>query len=720
MAQLDGTPGDDSLLGTESADLINGLAGNDTLDGGRGADTLNGGDGNDTFAFSSVLSSTTPLPPAFIDGGAGMDTLDASRVSPVSVNSVASGLQLQVGTQVFNLSGVEAIITDLGSNSVNIGADTRGMRVSTGEGADFIQAGQASDTIDAGAGDDSLFVGTPDWVNAGAGNDFVFVSGGITTGSFATIDGGDGVDTLATNIGGVVTLASGGLSVGGGLAYIRDFENVRAAVSFGYEARVTGDDNPNLITADAGLMRAGVARFEGAGGADTLIGADNNDVLLGGSGDDVLDGAGGNDRLDGGTGFDTVRMAGPGSVDLRLTGAQNTGSGQDTLTGIEGVAGSAARDTITGNTLANRLDGAAGDDVISGRAGDDTLIGGAGGDALKGGAGRDLIQGGDGDDSLSGGPGSDTLDGGGGADLLIVSGTVASLSVYREAGGWVVARDGERDVISGVELVSVGGRLLSLARLEQEAFDPFSYLSVNPDVYAAFGSNPQAATDHYFTLGVNEGRQTGSFDALSYIASHADLRAAFGGDARAGLDHFMTAGRGEGRSITFDPLEYLAANADLSQAFGLNEAAAGAHYIAYGAREGRVTTFDADLYAASNLDLAAEFGSDDHASTVHYIVFGRAEGRSTTGFDVDAYRQSNPDLAGLTHAQAVDHWLSFGSDEGRITGSAQRGLAEGDFALLQAAYAATGDHSTEDASSFAEEPQAGDAYALPISTDLFA
>jgi serralysin len=58
MATLTGTPGNNVIHGTTTADTISGLAGNDRLYGSKGDDSLGGDDGND-----------------FVDGGAGHDAV---------------------------------------------------------------------------------------------------------------------------------------------------------------------------------------------------------------------------------------------------------------------------------------------------------------------------------------------------------------------------------------------------------------------------------------------------------------------------------------------------------------------------------------------------------------------------------------------------------------------------------------------------------------------
>lgn len=126
-------------------------------------------------------------------------------------------------------------------------------------------------------------------------------------------------------------------------------------------------------------------------------------------------------------------------------------SGNDTLSGIEGVIGGSGNDTLIGDANVNTLDGGWGDDWLTGGLGNDNLIGGKGVDwasysdavsavtanlatgTASGGAGNDTLQdienvqgskyndiltGNDFANSLEGGGGNDTLDGGINADTL--------------------------------------------------------------------------------------------------------------------------------------------------------------------------------------------------------------------------------------------------------------------------------------------------------------
>ncbi|WP_376967383.1 DUF4347 domain-containing protein (plasmid) [Azospirillum sp. A26] len=187
-------------------------------------------------------------------------------------------------------------------------------------------------------------------------------------------------------------------------------------------------------------------------------------------------------------------------------------------------------------------------------------------------------------------------------------------------------------------------------------FNPLAYTASYPELISAFGTNTDAATRHYIEHGYAEGRHP-NFSGLSYIASYPDLSAAFGANADAGTRHYIESGYAEGRAATFDGYNYLAANRDLAVAFGTNADAAARHYIEHGQAEGRPAQgFDALRYIASNPDLIQAFGPDVQAAEIHYVQSGYAENRSLTAFDPAAYLASNPQIAAEfgTSAAAVE------------------------------------------------------------------
>lgn len=137
---------------------------------------------------------------------------------------------------------------------------------------------------------------------------------------------------------------------------------------------LTGTANPNSIS--------------GLNGNDTLVGGDGNDTLFGnaspdnlqgGNGDDQLNGGLGGDALDGGAGNDIAdySTAGAGVGVINGTGSWSGEAGADTLTGIEGIAGSAFNDTLYGNATNETIWGGGGSDTIEGRDGNDTIYGDA-------------------------------------------------------------------------------------------------------------------------------------------------------------------------------------------------------------------------------------------------------------------------------------------------------------------------------------------------------
>lgn len=175
----------------------------------------------------------------------------------------------------------------------------------------------------------------------------------------------------------------------------------------------------------------------GSRGSDRLSGNSLSNTLWGLGGNDTLNGSAGSDRLNGGSGLDTadyrrldraITLLPGGRVSKgrlgvdqldsveRVVGASrlantiagSTGSGRAsfninlgsnqlvvnnvpflgtlnfTVENFVNVIGTPNSDRITGNRLANFLDGFSGDDILVGGGGNDTLIGNAGNDVLVG------------------------------------------------------------------------------------------------------------------------------------------------------------------------------------------------------------------------------------------------------------------------------------------------------------------------------------------------
>lgn len=124
--------------------------------------------------------------------------------------------------------------------------------------------------------------------------------------------------------------------------------------------------------------------------------------MLGGAGADIFQG---------GDGRDTVIFTENVAIQVNLSrgGRQSTGMGSDSFASIENVTSGGRNDVLTGNAVANALNGMGGNDRLSGAAGADTLSGGAGRDTLDGGAGYDRLLGGSGADTFRFASGRDVV-----------------------------------------------------------------------------------------------------------------------------------------------------------------------------------------------------------------------------------------------------------------------------------------------------------------------
>jgi len=464
---LDGGADDDTLLGSQGADVFLGGAGDDFIFGDNGNDVAFMGADADVFQWDPGDGSDT------IEGQGGADTLlffgsNASENISIAANGGRVLFTRDVGSVTMDLDDVERI-------------EFRALG-----GADNIVAGDLSGTDVTGLG---LDLRGPD-------------------------GGGDGsADTVAvtgTNSADVFGAAgdAGGVSVFGLQATVDIFSSEPANDRLTLNAQ-GGDDVVDATSLEADAIQLTI---NGGLGNDVLIGSEGDDQISGGDGNDLaLMGAGDdtftwnpgddNDTLEGQAGFDTMLFNGAnvsevidifanggrvlftrsvasvimdlndvervdftarGGADNVTTGdlsgtdvteinlnlesfpGSGVGDGQvdrvvvngtsadDVIivTGSSGsvtVLGLAALVSLTGSEPANdrlTINALAGDDVVdaSGLAATAVqlvLDGGADNDVLIGSDGADVIFGGDGDDVLLGGPGIDVLDGGPGDNIII-------------------------------------------------------------------------------------------------------------------------------------------------------------------------------------------------------------------------------------------------------------------------------------------------------------
>ena len=343
IEDLVGSNSGDVLTGNAAGNQLAGLDGNDTLAGGAGNDLLTGGVGNDS-----------------LNGGAGVDTASFSGLTAVNVSLLIQGPQntgqgLDTLVDVENLTGSNGHDTLIGNGLANV-----------------LTGGGGMDTLIGGKGDDTY---------------------GVDNALDVVIElAGEGTDTVSSTV--TWTLAD-------------NFENLTLTGTGATEGTGNGANNRVIGNASANTLRGegGVDYVDGGAGADTLYGGDGNDSVIGGTGADLLIGGTGSDIYFVDDVNDVIlEDAGSGSDLVATTVNYTLGANLEFLQLIAGglgtdITGNELNNVLTGNHLANRLAGAAGNDTLNAGDGADTLIGGEGDDVLNGGNSRDTMLGGAGNDA---------------------------------------------------------------------------------------------------------------------------------------------------------------------------------------------------------------------------------------------------------------------------------------------------------------------------------
>ena len=322
---INGTNGNDALIGGGLNETLNAYAGNDTLDGGVGADTMIGAIGDDVYYVDNINDVTVEL------ASQGTDRVYASVSYALSAN-------------------VEHL-TLTGSASNNGLGNALDNSITGNAGNNALDGGSGSDTMTGGAGDDIYFVDNVGDVvveNGLSGNDGVYASinytltanvEGLALSGSSSINGTGNTlnNTIYGNVGNNVIDGGAGadLMIGGAGndTYIVDnvgdyvLEDIGAG-SDGVIASITYALTANVEN----LTLTGAAAINGYGnslnnvvngnsGNNYLDGGAGQDTLIGGAGNDTLNGGLGNDTLDGGAGADFFRFSfapGAGNID-RIT-----------------------------------------------------------------------------------------------------------------------------------------------------------------------------------------------------------------------------------------------------------------------------------------------------------------------------------------------------------------------------------------------------------------
>ena len=295
-----------------------------------------------------------------------------------------------------------------------------GFRLSVVSTSPLITGTLGNDTLTGGSGNTSVYgYSGNDLLYGGDGNDKLV--GGYGT---DLMYGGNGNDVLRGELGNDAYV--GGL--GSDYAHFAGSAPITVNLTL-TSYQNTGQGLDRFVSVENIITEGGNDRLIGNATVNLLIAGAGNDTIGGGDGNDTLRGDAGNDVMYGGNGSDTALFAGatPTTVNLLITGPQNTGHGIDTLIGFENIISADGADRLTGNALAN------------------TLISGNGNDSLYGGDGNDTLRGDLGNDLMSGGNGVDTV--------LFLGSTAIRVDLQLSAGQ---ATGQGTDTFAGIENVSTG------------------------------------------------------------------------------------------------------------------------------------------------------------------------------------------------------------------------------------------------------------------------
>ena len=249
VEEVDGTPGNDVLVGSTGADDLRGGAGNDRIDGRSGSDVLDGGPGEDTVDYSVRILGVTL-------------NLGAHLATTLGESDRISGFEDVLGSK-----RDDRIVGDAGQN-----------RLAGGGGNDLLDGGDGPDVLIGGSGfDTATYAGRSAAVTVsldGRANDGAAGEGENVTPSVEGVVGGRGADRLVGN---------------------------------SRTNRLRGGRGNDTLRGGRGRDS-----LEGGAGRDTLSGGPSGDFLAGGAGRDRVSGGSGTDiavadRRDRVTGCEHVR-----------------------------------------------------------------------------------------------------------------------------------------------------------------------------------------------------------------------------------------------------------------------------------------------------------------------------------------------------------------------------------------------------------------------------
>lgn len=277
---IDGGAGNDTVLGSNGADLLRGGDGNDFVDGQQGNDTAFLGAGDDVFQWDPGDGSDA------VEGQDGNDRMlfngsGGAEIFTASANGGRVLFTRNLGNIVMDLDDVEIIdLNALGNTDTTIVNDLTGTDLVE---INVRQAGRIGGAAGDGAADVVIINGT-------SGNDIIDVFG---AGASVAVLGLHTRVNIANSEGANDSLVINALS---------------------------GDDAVTATTLPAGIIKLTI---DGGADDDNLLGSQGADSFLGGDGNDFIFGDNGNDLALMGAGDDVFQW--------------NPGDGNDVIEGQDGA-----------------------------------------------------------------------------------------------------------------------------------------------------------------------------------------------------------------------------------------------------------------------------------------------------------------------------------------------------------------------------------------------
>lgn len=393
--RLRGDAGRDILRGDGGDDLLQGLRGSDVLEGGAGADLLYGDDRSgsfsDTFIFRRDYDQDTVTD--FNVGPSGGDTLDLSSTRAANLSLLA---MRQVGSDaIISLGAGDAITLK------NVDIDDLASK-------NFVFSSSTAPISVAAVAADLGLMG-------GRGDDRFLVVQSYFEDHPIDLIGGAGIDSLVLKTSGAFTASQVGRAVG---IDVIDVSALTGVATLNLNRTFTQQ-------ADLGYLKVKV----GTQG----VRLNSGDI----------------------TSTSSVRVEGPGQIQLAATGAK--------------MMGISTSINVLGATGADQVVGSSAGDTISGLVGNDSLRGGRGNDRLDGGTGNDVLIGDEDTDTIIGGLNDDTLTGGTYSDRFIF------------------ARRDDADTITDFKAGATGGDRIDLSSTGAASLDTLAKRQVGADTLISLG-----------------------------------------------------------------------------------------------------------------------------------------------------------------------------------------------------------------------------------------